>query len=220
MALPKYEGDTGYVRALDDHVVGGADAVKYAMDRFGDEFKTWFNNTFLTSLLATDSENSGADNIGVTPILPNADTVQKTLAALLTQIQSAALGQLPDGTVTDAKLSNAAGQIKGRVVELQNNLTSIQTSVKTVAKIKKDVIIVATAWVDDTANSGFWIYNIADSDITADTVVDVNIHLADLENAGSIKSSNSSSAGKVTLYADESPTENIIADLKLIRQVV
>ena len=86
-------------------------------------------------------------------------------------------------------------------------------------KIKPNITILATGWVDDTANSGYWLYNIADADITADTVVDVNIHLAYLEKAESIKSANLSSVGKVTLYADEKPVENIVADLKLIRQV-
>ena len=86
-------------------------------------------------------------------------------------------------------------------------------------KIKPNITILATGWVDDTATSGYWLYNIADADITADTVVDVNIHLAYLEKAESIKSANLSSVGKVTLYADEKPVENIVADLKLIRQV-
>lgn len=129
MALPKYEGGTSYVRALDDHVVGEAEAVKYAMDRFGEEFKAWFNNTFIPSLLATTAGNSGADNIGVTPILEGADTVQKTLAALLTQVQSSALGQIPDGTITDAKLSNTTGQIKDKVSDLQDEVTAISNEV-------------------------------------------------------------------------------------------
>ena len=112
MALPQYEGSTGYVRALDDHVVGGADAVKLAMDKFGDEYKSWFNTTFLDALKAATINNSGGDNIGVTPILTGADTVQKALAALLTQVQAGTLGQIPDGTITDVKLSNTVGQIK------------------------------------------------------------------------------------------------------------
>ena len=115
MALPQYEGSTGYVRALDDHVVGGADTVKLAMDRFGDEYKSWFNTTFLDALKAATIDNSGGDNIGVTPILTGADTVQKALAALLIQVQAGTLGQIPDGTITDVKLSGVAGQIKDTV---------------------------------------------------------------------------------------------------------
>jgi hypothetical protein len=135
MALPTYTGGTDYVRQLDDHVKGGAEVVKYAMDRFGDEFKVWFNETFIPSLLKTDNGNSGADNIGTTPILPGADTVQKALAALLTQIQAAAIGQIPDGTITDAKLSNAEGQIKNRVSTLQTDVGTLQTSVNDIDSV-------------------------------------------------------------------------------------
>lgn len=129
MPLPKYEGLTNYVRQLDDHVKGGAEAVKYAMDRFGEEFKEWFNNTYLPAWLSTENGNSGADNVGATPILPGADTVQKALEALLTQIQAATIGQIPDGTITDAKLSNQAGQIKSKVTALENNLSEIEGEV-------------------------------------------------------------------------------------------
>ncbi len=125
----KYEGLTNYVRQLDDHVKGGAEAVKFAMDRFGEEFKEWFNNTYLPAWLSTENGNSGADNVGATPILPGADTVQKALEALLTQIQAATIGQIPDGTITDAKLSNQAGQIKSKVTALENNLSEIEGEV-------------------------------------------------------------------------------------------
>lgn len=81
-------------------------------------------------------------------------------------------------------------------------------------------MILSTGWVDDTATSGFWIYDISDADITANTIVDVNIYLSDLEKAKSVKPANVSSSGKVTLYADEQPAEDILCDLKLIRQVV
>lgn len=134
MALPKYDGNTNYVRQLDDHVKGGADVVKYAMDRFGEEFKDWFNNTFLPALLSTEKNNSGADNIGTTPILEGADTVQKALSALLTQIQATAIGQIPDGAITDVKLSNEEGQIKDRVNDMQHGIgdkTTLETTEKT-----------------------------------------------------------------------------------------
>ena len=87
-------------------------------------------------------------------------------------------------------------------------------------KIKPNITILTANWVDDTVTSGFWTYEIADVDITANTVVDVNVHLADLEKASDIKSANLSSTGKVILYADGKPTEDILCDLKLIRQVV
>jgi len=86
-------------------------------------------------------------------------------------------------------------------------------------KIKKNVIIAAVGWVDDTANSGYWKYDIVDADITADSVIDVNVHLEYLEKAEDIKSACLSTEGKVTLYSEWAITEDVIADLKIVRQV-
>ena len=50
MALPTYTGATNYIRVLVNKVKGEADNLKYQWDRFGDEFKTWFNGTFISAL--------------------------------------------------------------------------------------------------------------------------------------------------------------------------
>lgn len=150
MALPKYDGNTNYVRQLDDHVKGGADVVKYAMDKFGEEFKDWFNDTYLPALLSTEHNNSGADNIGTTPILEGADTVQKALEALLVQIHAAAIGQIPDGAITDVKLSNEEGQIKDRVTEIQLELKTNKTDMLGSVELKN--LIKNGSFEDDFAN--------------------------------------------------------------------
>ena len=156
----------------------------------------------------------GASSISATTIgTGSGNTVQSQLEWLLLQIQNVLLNQIPEGTISIDKLT----------IELANLINEHTTQLAQMAnliKIKPNITILTANWIDDTANSGFWIYEIEDVDITADTVVDVNIHLADLEKAESIKSANLSSAGKVTLYADDKPTDNIVADLKLIRQVV
>ena len=87
-------------------------------------------------------------------------------------------------------------------------------------KVKKNVTILASGWIDDTAASGFWIYEIEDEDITENTMVDVNIDVNDLEKASGIKSVTDSFDGYVRIYADEQLTEDIVADIRLIRQVV
>ena len=87
-------------------------------------------------------------------------------------------------------------------------------------KIKPNITILAANWVDDTANSGFWIYEIEDEDITENTMVDVNIGLDVLEKASNIKSVTDSFEGYVRLYAGEQPIDDIVADIRLIRQVV
>lgn len=56
--------------------------------------------------------NSGADKVRATPIDTSPDNIQGILEWLKSQIDSTVLGQIPDGSITDAKLSNLAGQIK------------------------------------------------------------------------------------------------------------
>lgn len=121
---------------------------------------------------------------------------------------------------TASNLLNMINATNSNLGDLSDDLVAHKAEMTQLIKVKSNIIILATGWVDDTATSGFWIYDVEDEDITASTVVDVNIHLTDLEKAESIKSANLSSAGKVTLYAEDKPTDNIVADLKLIRQVV
>lgn len=92
-----------------------------------------------------------------------------------------------------------------------------KSDISSLIKIKKSVTISSAGW---SKVGGYYQYSIIDSDITSDTIVDVNIRLEDLEKASSIKSSNLSSNSKLTIYAEEKPLENIICDLKLVRGVV
>jgi hypothetical protein len=105
-----------------------ASEVKTAFDSRGEQLKTLVLDT-IKVLKSTTDNDSGADNIAATPIDDLGDagtnTVQKILEALkalddtnrtylLSQIQATALGQIPGGTITDAKLSGAPDQIKER----------------------------------------------------------------------------------------------------------
>ncbi len=55
---------------------------------------------------------SGADEIGVTPIATSPNRLQGMLEWLKLQIDSTVLGQIPDGSITDVKLSNDPNNIK------------------------------------------------------------------------------------------------------------
>jgi hypothetical protein len=102
-----------------------ATQVKEAFDSRGEDLQTKFNNAVTTLKSVTDSD-SGADNIGVTSIPGvTGSTVQAILESLkalddtnrqylLSQIQDIVLGQIPDGAITDVKLSDDEGQIKQR----------------------------------------------------------------------------------------------------------
>lgn len=86
-------------------------------------------------------------------------------------------------------------------------------------KIKKGINLVPSAWeLNDL--TGLYEYKILDVDITADTIVDINIKLVDLDKAGGIKSVNESYNGYVQLFSDIQPSENILCDMKLMREVI
>ncbi len=150
------------------------------------------------------------------------ETVSKTLLGAINELK-----QRQDVLGTD--ISNLAGvgrttetvkQNADAIAGVSAQMADTATNISNVIKIKKNITIATLGWIDDTLTSGFWKYDITDEDITIDTVVDINIHLNDLEKASDVKSSNLSDLGRVTLYAEDKPTENILCDLKLIREVI
>lgn len=69
-----------------------------------EEIKTNFN-ALIDAILATTDGNSGADNIGVTTIPGvTGNTAQTVLEGLKTVIDNVTLGEIPDGSLTNAKL--------------------------------------------------------------------------------------------------------------------
>lgn len=88
---------------------------KYQLDS-GQLDNRYFTETELQSV--TDG-NSGADKVKATPISTSPSTVQGILEWLKSQIDATVLGQIPDGSIPDAKLSGEATEIKQRFSEHQ-----------------------------------------------------------------------------------------------------
>ena len=88
------------------------------------------------------------------------------------------------------------------------------------AKIIKNISILSASWVDDTGASGFWYYDYSNAEIDSNSVVDVNIDLLSLDDAGDIRSTTESFVGYVRLYADAQPAVNIAADVIIQKGVV
>lgn len=64
-----------------------------------------FVNDLVEALQSTTEGDSGAENIGSSPIEGvTGATVYEQLADIFTQLQTTAVGQIPDGSVTDAKV--------------------------------------------------------------------------------------------------------------------
>lgn len=75
-------------------------------------------NGIIDSLLSVVEGESGAENIGSAAIDGvTGTTVREQLESLKSQLTDIVLDEIPDGTITDAKLSNSAGQIKSKVDE-------------------------------------------------------------------------------------------------------
>lgn len=73
-------------------------------------------NVVANLLNATTSDASGADNVGIPETVAGSGTnVRDRADWLYAQILGVVLGAILDGSLTDAKLSNATGQIKERV---------------------------------------------------------------------------------------------------------
>lgn len=129
-------------------------------------------------------------------------------------------GSSPDVVWEKVASQSDIGNLSNLNTTDKSNIVNAINEVVDTIKIKTDIVIAFASWVDDTGTSGYWYYDITDSDITADVVVDVNIHLEDLEDAQNIQlqSANQSFAGYVRLYAKEQATVDLTADLKLIKQ--
>lgn len=85
-------------------------------------------------------------------------------------------------------------------------------------KIKQGIVISASGWILNSSTQ-LYEYRINDADVFSETIVDVNIRVADLDKASDLLSANESFNGYVKLYAESQPEEDIKCDLKLIRQV-
>ncbi len=100
------------------------------------EIKTSVNG-IINNLLSKTINDSGADNIGST-VIPgvNGENVRAQLVALKNLIDAVVLGQIPDGTITDAKLSNAPGQVKEQIVNFAPHPSTLVTDTNGVHGLK------------------------------------------------------------------------------------
>lgn len=127
MPLDKLNAFTKKVQDLADkpNATMSAAEVKAQFDAAPNELRLAFNQ-LIDDLQSVVDGDSGADNIAVTTIAgltgSSVQTVLESLKALddsnraylLEQIQGVVLGQISDGSLTDAKLSNDSADIKQR----------------------------------------------------------------------------------------------------------
>jgi len=83
--------------------------------------------------------------------------------------------------------------------------------------IEKDITLLSTGWTDDTGTSGYWYYQITDTDVSTDTIVDYAVHLDDLEDAVALNNITQSFSDYYRIYAYTEPTADIVVDVKKVR---
>lgn len=103
MALPKFTHDMEIIRKLDDYPndTDGltADELKAKFDEGGEALADYLNDVLIPAILAGNIPFTSSDNI------PKSN-VQAAIEAVYAAIQDAAVGQLPNKTVTMAKLAD------------------------------------------------------------------------------------------------------------------
>lgn len=108
-----------------------ATALKVLYDKAPNDIKTYVNSILMVELESTTDGNSGADNVGATPITGGvANTVQGILEELDTVLDNVVLGQIPDGSLMDVKLSNALGQTKDMVSKHTRQISDLHINIK------------------------------------------------------------------------------------------
>lgn len=108
-----------------------------------------------------------------------------------------------------------SGDVAGNLLTLINeNKGRIQDLIKQ----KTNITILSSNWTfDDVLN--LYKYKLDDSDITADSIVDVNIHVQDIPKARSLLSANESFEGYVQLYANSGVDSDLVVDYRITKEV-
>ena len=131
MAITKITKDMAIIAVLADLPNATDDLtpaqLKAKFDEGGSALKTYVNDTLIPALESVVDGSSGADNVGATQISTSPSTVQGILEWLKDQIDNTVLGDIPDGSLTDAKLSDGVADIKNRFsVHQVDNATEFQ----------------------------------------------------------------------------------------------
>jgi len=118
MAITKITKDMAIIAVLADLPNATDDLtpaqLKAKFDEGGSALKTYINDTLIPALESIVDGSSGADRIGATAMSTSPSTVQGILEWLKTQIDNTVLGDIPDGSLTDVKLSDGVAGIKTR----------------------------------------------------------------------------------------------------------
>jgi len=96
---------TNNIQSQPDQVKDQAAALKLAFDQYGIDSKQYNNTVLLVELADESVSNSGSNTIGHNSVTVTADNVGDALEENAQAIAGVVLGQIPDNTLTEAKMA-------------------------------------------------------------------------------------------------------------------
>lgn len=113
--------------------------------------------------------------------------------------------------------SDAVAQLQSEITMNRLNIQKQNDVIRATNKVKRNVIISKSNWIFE---NGFYVYKILDTDITALSVVNINIGITYLAKAPYLKSANDSFEGYVKLYSERTPESDLICDMVIMNEVI
>ena len=201
MPITPISADMAIISALNDEpndVAGMTSAeLKAKFDEAGQTLKTYINGTLLPGLTA--------GNVAFTPCVevPDADNAQDAIKNVQRQIVGIVLGQIPDGTVTAAKLS-----------------AELQTAIAAKAIVKRFTATVpASGW----SNSAPYVCSVSIAEITALDAPHITRVLShdssdeDIITAWKLITDAVALSGCIAFYASQKPETDIPVQIEVVR---
>lgn len=114
------------------------------------------------------------------------------------------------------KIDDAMGEVNEKIKANADNITSIDNKRKSELKIINDFVFEKSKW---TKELDYYSYVVYDNFVTDKTIVDVNVsfvYLKDLK----LKSSTVSQNNYYKIFADELPSSNFPATIKMVKEVI
>lgn len=140
-----------------DQVKGDATALKQAFDQTGSDTKDFINNTLIQELESTTAGASGADRLGFQSATVVGGTIKEAIEDNRAAIIDQTLGEIPDNSLTEAKMAAEMKKQAGGVAEydtVATNTTNIATNASDIADLQIEVETIEDIRVStDTAGS-------------------------------------------------------------------
>jgi len=172
--LPQSTVATDTIQNLATRPTESASELKAKFDKYSIDDVDYTNNTLIPALESTTVGDAGANTIGLNAVGVTADNVNDGIAEVQANISGAALGEIPDNTITELKMAAEMKKQAGGVYPYNDgdtNATNISTNTSNIGTIEDELDILRTA-KDSTGTTNAYIL---DTPAVFDYAVDGNL---------------------------------------------